>query len=207
MKEGRIVTKIEEFDKKRYKIYLDQEFAFVLYKGELLQYKIYEEQIIGEEIYHKIIEEVLVKRAKKRCLNLLQKKNYTEYKLREKLKEGCYPLDVEDKAIEYIKSFGYVDDYRYACEYMFYHKNTESQKKMEEKLKIKGISSNIIEQALSEAYENDEAEQIEILQAKKILEKKHYDAENMDWKEKQKIYSSLTRKGIRSSIIKKVMIV
>ena len=207
MKEGRIVTKIEEFDKKRYKIYLDQEFAFVLYKGELLQYKIYEEQIIGEEIYHKIIEEVLVKRAKKRCLNLLQKKNYTEYKLREKLKEGCYPLDVEDKAIEYIKSFGYVDDYRYACEYMFYPKNTESQKKMEEKLKIKGISSNIIEQALSEAYENDEAEQIEILQAKKILEKKHYDAENMDWKEKQKIYSSLTRKGIRSSIIKKVMIV
>ena len=33
MKKGRVVTGIEEFDKKRYKIFLDQEFAFVLYKG------------------------------------------------------------------------------------------------------------------------------------------------------------------------------
>ena len=30
-----IITAIEELDKKRCKIYLDGEFAFVLYKGEL----------------------------------------------------------------------------------------------------------------------------------------------------------------------------
>ena len=205
MKKGRVVTGIEEFDKKRYKIFLDQEFAFVLYKGELAQYQIFEEQIIDEDIYHLIIDEVLVKRAKKRCLNLLQKKNFTEYKLREKLKEGCYPLEIENNAIDYVKSFGYVDDYRYACDYIFYHKNSESQKKIEDKLKIKGIDSTIIEQAMVDSYDNEEAEQMELEQARKILQKKNFDAKNMDWKEKQKIYMILARKGIRGTIIKKAM--
>ena len=151
------------------------------------------------------MDEVLVKRAKKRCLNLLQKKNYTEYKLREKLKEGCYPIEVEDIAIEYVKSYGYIDDYRYAEEYVFYHKTTESRKKIEEKLKRKGISSNIIEQVFSESYEEGEAEETEMQQVIKLLQKKHYDEETMDWKEKQKIYLFLLRKGIRSSVVKKAM--
>ena len=37
----RTVTKIEDLDKKRSKVYLDEEFAFVLYKGELSQYHIF----------------------------------------------------------------------------------------------------------------------------------------------------------------------
>ena len=205
MEMDRIVTKIEEFDKKRYKIYIDGEFAFVLYKGEISHYQISQDKVIREEVYCRIMDEVLVKRAKKRCLNLLQKKNYTEYKLREKLKEGYYPIEVEDIAIEYVKSYGYIDDYRYAEEYVFYHKTTESRKKIEEKLKRKGISSNIIEQVFSESYEEGEAEETELQQVIKLLQKKHYDEETMDWKEKQKIYLFLLRKGIRSSVVKKAM--
>ena len=204
-KEEKIVTKIEEFDKKRYKIYLDQEFAFVLYKGEVARYQIFLNQNIEEEIYRKITQEVLVKRAQKRCLNLLQKKNYTEYKLREKLKEGGYSEEVEEIAIEYVKSYGYIDDYRYAEEYVFFHKSKESLKKIEDKLKKKGISSDILDQVFADSYEDGEAENVEMQQAIKLLQKKQYDEDNMDWKEKQKIYMFLLRKGIRSSIVKKAM--
>ena len=35
-----IVTDIVEFDKKRKKVYIDGEFAFVLYSGELRDYDI-----------------------------------------------------------------------------------------------------------------------------------------------------------------------
>ena len=35
-----IVTQIEQLSKNRCKVYIDQEFAFVLYKGELFQYGI-----------------------------------------------------------------------------------------------------------------------------------------------------------------------
>jgi len=34
-----VVTAIEEYTKGKFKIYLDEEFAFVLYKGELRRFK------------------------------------------------------------------------------------------------------------------------------------------------------------------------
>ena len=205
MNGNRIVTKIEEYDKKRCKIYIDEEFAFLLYKGELSEYEIIQGKNISEDIYVKIVGEVLSKRAKKRCLNLLEKKNYTEYKLREKLKEGLYPSEIEEEAIAYVKSFHYIDDYRYACDYIFYHKDTETKKKIEEKLRLKGIEQDILHRAFSDSYDEEEEIQIELAQALKLLQKKRYDRENMDWKEKQKIQAYLLRKGIRNSVIKSAM--
>ena len=205
MNGNRMVTKIEEYDKKRCKIYIDEEFAFLLYKGELSEYEIIQEKNISEDIYVKIVGEVLSKRAKKRCLNLLEKKNYTEYKLREKLKEGLYPSEIEEEAIAYVKSFHYIDDYRYACDYIFYHKDTETKKKIEEKLRLKGIEQDILHRAFSDSYDEEEEIQIDLAQALKLLQKKRYDRENMDGKEKQKIQAYLLRKGIRNSVIKSAM--
>ena len=204
---NRIVTKIEEYDKKRCKIYIDEEFAFLLYKGELSEYEVIQGKNITEDMYHKLMEEVLTKRAKKRCLNLLEKKNYTEYKLREKLREGLYPTEIEDEAIAYVKSFHYIDDYRYACDYIFYHKESETKKKIEEKLRIKGIQQPILQQAFADSYDEGEELQIELQQAYKLLEKKHFDRENMDWKEQQKIYAYLLRKGISNAAIKSAMLI
>lgn len=202
----RIVTKIEELDKKRSKIYINQEFAFVLYKGEIRQYKIKIENEIDNHTYNVIRDEILPKRAKKRCLNLLQKRPYTECKLREKLVEGYYTQDIIEEAIHYVKSFHYIDDYEYACQYIFYHKESETRKKIEEKLMIKGISKEILNQAFDDSYDDaEEQQEIELQQAKKLLEKKKYNPETMDWKEKQKIYAYLARKGITSSIIGKAM--
>lgn len=205
MSAERIVTKIEELDKKRSKIYINQEYAFVLYKGEIVQYKLKTEEAIEDSIYETIRKEILPKRAKKRCLNLLQKKSYTEYKLREKLIEGLYTQDIIDEAIDYVKSFRYVNDYDYACQYIFYHKETESRRKIEEKLILKGIDREILSQAFQDSYEEEEQQEIELQQAKKLLEKKNYNAETMDRKEKQKVYAFLARKGISSSIIQKAM--
>ena len=167
----RVVTKIEEYDKKRSKVYLDEEFAFLLYKGELSEYKIMQGENITDDVYHKIVAEVLVKRAKKRCLNLLQKKNYTEYKLREKLREGLYSPEMIDEAIAYVKSFHYIDDYRYACDYIFFHKESETKKKIEEKLRIKGIEQDILQQAFGDSYDEGEELQTELEQAYKLLRK------------------------------------
>ena len=201
----RIITKIEEVDKKRSKIYIDQEFAFVLYKGEIAQYKLRENKQIEDNIYQIILNEILPKRAKKRSLNLLQKRPYTEQKLREKLAEGYYPEEMIEETIEYVKSFHYVDDYEYACQYIFYHKESESRRKMEEKLTLKGMDKEILERAFRDSYEEEEQKELELQQAIKLLDKKKYDASTADWKEKQKIYAFLTRKGISGSVIRKAM--
>ena len=201
----KIITDIEEMDKKRSKIYINHEFEFVLYKGEIRQYKLELEQPMEKHIYDEIKNKALPKRAKKRCLNLLQKRSLTEYKLREKLKEGLYPEEIIEEAIAYVKSFHYVDDYDYACQYIFYHKELESGKKIEEKLMKKGIDKETLRQAVEDSYEEEELQKLELIQARKLLEKKKYNIEIMDWKEKQKAYAFLVRKGIRTTIIRKVM--
>ena len=201
-----IITAIEELDKKRCKIYLDGEFAFVLYKGELSIYGIQVNKELSREEYSKILGENLTKRAKKRALYLLQKKSYTEWKLREKLREGYYPSEVIDEAINYVKSYHYIDDLSFAKEYIFFRKETLPKRILEEKLRQKGIGKEDLQKALEEFYDSrEEEEELQMKQALKLLKKRSYDKEIADPKEKQKLYAYLMRKGISSSVIKKAL--
>ena len=81
------VTKIEPLSKTRYKVYLDGQFAFTLYKGELSRYHIAEESVIGDDIYDSL-RLIVVKRAKLRAMHLLSDMGRTESQLRTKLKQG-----------------------------------------------------------------------------------------------------------------------
>ena len=76
----RVVTGLVELDKKRYQVYLDEEFAFVLYKGEVRKYKIVVGKPLAQAAYQELVQEVLPKRAKLRAMNLLTKRPYTEKK-------------------------------------------------------------------------------------------------------------------------------
>lgn len=202
----RIVTSIEKADAKRYKIFLDEQPEFLLYGGELKEYGIKEGKELKAEVYRKILSELLPTRARKRCLHLLQVRPYTEKKLREKLKEGGYPGQVIEDAIAYVKSYHYIDDYAYAKEYVFYHKEKETRRRLEEKLRAKGISQTILEEVLKEAYEDREEEwRLQYEQARKLLEKRSYNATTADRKEQQKQYAFLMRKGFHSSVIREVL--
>ena len=64
-----IVTKIEPCTKTKFKIYIDETFKFVLYKGEVSRFGIRIGEEIPPETEEKIRTEVLLKRAKLRaCL-------------------------------------------------------------------------------------------------------------------------------------------
>ena len=58
-----IVTKVEPLSKTKYKIYLNHQFAFVLYKGELRSYKISDGRELSEEELDEI--EKLIQEVKK----------------------------------------------------------------------------------------------------------------------------------------------
>ena len=61
---------------------------------------------------------VLPKRCKLRAMNLLKEINYTVYKLNKKLLDGGYPENIANDTIDYVASFGYVDDLKYAMAYI-----------------------------------------------------------------------------------------
>ena len=198
------VTQVVELSKSRSKVYIEQEFAFVLYKGELRLYHIREGEELTEEDYDTIMQEVLPKRAKLRAMNLLKSREYTTVQLRNKLKQGFYPDEVVEKALEYVGSFHYTDDLRYAKDYITYHAEKKSRKRIEQDLQNKGISREIMEQAWVEWQELG-GEQDEQAMIRELLNKKHYNVEQADYKEQQKIYAFLMRKGFSGEQIRRVM--
>jgi len=196
-----IVTKIEPITKTKFKIELDGEFAFVLYKGELSHYSIKEGAQLSEELLGEIKTEALLKRAKLRALHLLNASPRTESGLRRKLKENLYPDDIIGQAMDYVKSFGYVDDYQYAFHFIECRKETKSRREIFALLSGKGIHSETLDKAFEDAY-SDGGDQAAI---RKILEKKKVQDVLDDQKELQKIYAYLVRKGFSYEDIRQVV--
>ena len=199
-----IITEIQEVSKAKVKVYIDYEFAFVLYKGELRTYGICKEKELNEDVYRTIVDEVLTKRAKLRSMHLLKSRDYTRYTLSEKLRKDFYSEDVIEKAISYVMSYGYIDDERYARSYITYAGKSKSRKQMEVYLMQKGVSKQDIASAFEELQEEDALESEEsLIQA--LLVKKHYKKESANIEERRKIIGFLYRKGFSLDKIYKVV--
>ena len=195
------VTRLEPVTKTKYKVYLDEQFAFVLYKGELSRYKIKEDAEVSQELMEQIKNEVLVKRAKLRALHLLNYMDRTEQQLRDRLKRDLYPEDIVELAVEYVKSFGYVGDYGYAKRYVESKRTSKSKEEIRAGLIQKGVSKETIQLVLSECYE----EQGDLMAIKNILEKKRFVVDTATDEEKRKIFAYLLRKGFRYGDISQVI--
>lgn len=198
------VTEIQELSKRKCIIYLDGQPTFSLYKGELAAYRIKADKELSSETYNEIVTSVLTKRARLRVMNLLKSKAYTEAELVKKLKQSFYPEVVINEALDYVKSFRYVDDMVYAEDFIKYRAETESKKQIVNKLLLKGITKEMIE----EAFRACEAEGTLIEEERQIrsfLEKKHYSPDNCLFEDKQKLFAALYRKGFSTSCINRVM--
>lgn len=197
MNENRsFVTSLEEYDKTRVKVYIDGKFAFVLYKSELRSLEIEQDEVISQETLQEVYEKLLPLRGKKRALNLLQKKSYTEKQLRDKLESGFYPDEIIDIIIEYVKQYHYIDDLQYAKDYITYYSEYRSRGRIEMDLWKKGIEKEIVKDAYYALNEDTELTDETVL-IKAILEKKHYDYDMAGYEEKQKMTAYLYRKGFQ----------
>lgn len=204
------ITGIQPLDKKRSRIWLDGEFAFVLYRGELRTFKIEEGKELNTDFYNEIMNEILPRRAKLRAMNLLKSHTYSVNQLKNKLLEGEYPSNIVDIALEYVASYGYTDDSRLSEEYIRIHANDKSHQRIMQDLMRKGISKDVINEAFNSCEEYGFA-QDEVAMAIALLKKRGYDpkAEYADAEERAKAYakqySFLARKGYSSSVIRSAM--
>ena len=96
-----IVTEIRPVTKKRSQVYVEGQPAFVLYNGELSRYHIREGEEIPLSIWEEITGELLIKRSRKRALNLLLKGDRTRSQLLQKLQTDGYPMEIAEQAVEY----------------------------------------------------------------------------------------------------------
>ena len=195
------VTKIEPVTKTRYKVYVDGQFAFVLYKGELSRYHIAEDSELEEKTYQSIRKEIILKRAKLRAMHLLNDMGRTESQLRTKLLRNDYPSDIVEEAIAYVKSFGYINDAEYTRSFIENRKEKKSKKEIYAALCQKGLPKDLIETALEECYADDDS----IAAIEAIVRKKKFDPKSTDYKEMQRMMGYLVRKGFRYDDIRQVI--
>ena len=140
-----------------------------------------------------------IRRAKLRALHLLTAMDRTEAQLREKLKVSYCEKTVE-AAIEYVKSFGYLDDERYVKVYIESKSRTKSRKQIEQELIFqKGVSREAVERGFENAEMADISEVI-----RKYMQKRRIDPENCDYEQKQKFYAYMMRKGFQIEDLKMV---
>ena len=159
----------------------------------------------SEESLREIQEEILPLRAKKRAMNLLQKREYTTAALREKLRDGEYPETCIEEALAYVESYGYVDDMRYTRDFITYNLDRKSRTRIEQDLMRKGIRKDTV-RAVFEELEEQGTVQDEATMIRSLLNKKKYDAGTADGREKQRMYAFLYRKGFHSEAINKALL-
>lgn len=194
------ITKIQALTKQKYRIFLDGESAFAVYKGELSRYHLEEGAVLPPEVYEELVNRVLKKRATLRAMHILERTDKTEAQLRRKLEESEYPKEAVESAIAYVTSYGYLDDRRYAEHYIEWKKQGKGKERLKMELVQKGISREIIEEVLESTDFRETREMIRQI----ILKKRKTDIP-MNEKEKQRLYGFLMRKGFSSSDILAVM--
>ena len=140
-----------------------------------------------------------VKRAKLRALHLLTAMDRTEAQLREKL-QASYCEEAVEAAIDYVKSFGYINDERYVRVYIESKSRTKSRKQIEQELIFqKGISKEAVQRGFEEAQMADICEVIQ-----KYMDKKKINPQTCDYEQKHKFFAYMLRKGFQIEELKMV---
>lgn len=199
------ITEIAAIAKSRYRVVLDGEIAFVLYKGELRRFQMEQGEELAEEAYRSIFQEILPKRAKLRSMNLLKSRDYTRKQLEDKLKQGGYPQEIVEEAVAYVESYGYINDERYARNFIEYNMQNKSRRRIENDLQQKGIGKELISKVFDELKE-DGQEIDETVMIHQLLLKKNFRTQDATYDEKQKMCGFLYRKGFQTDAISRALL-
>lgn len=133
------------------------------------------------------------KKAKLRAMRILTRMDKTEADLRASLERAGFSELAVKEALEYVKSFGYVDDQRYAEKYVEYNKLRKSRQKIRFELKNKGVDKKFIDSAIENCEDYDE-----ITLIRKAILKKWKASEKPDEKQLNKLFGYLSRQGFSS---------
>ena len=194
-----MVTAVTPVDKRKSKVFLEEGFAFVLYRSEVERFGIEAGEVLEEEVYRRILDEVLLGRAKERALHLLKSSGKTESEMRKKLQDAGYPAEAVDYAMNFLKEYRFIDDHAYAESYVRSYGSRKSRRQLVYEMQQKGVPQEAVEEAFSE-YQVDDAEN-----ARQLLRKRMKGKTGISYEEKGRLSAYLGRKGFSYDVISRVM--
>ena len=139
------------------------------------------------------------KSAVEKAMDLLLFKARSEYELRSKLKEKEYSDEEIDEAIKYVSSFGYLNDRKYAEQFVLSNSSKKSISSIRYELKQKRIDDEIIDEVLMDV-ETDEEDIVY-----ELILKKAGEPHVPDEKEERRLFGFCARRGFSTATIFKAL--
>ncbi len=193
------ITNIEnQKNKDKFNLFVDGQF----YSGIMKETAIANNFFVGKKIDKDVLDKILIesesKMAFSKASDLLATRLHSKDELKLKLIKKGFSKDAINLAINKLEDYGYINDAEFAN--LFVQSNSKLSKQMlKNKLATKGISSQIINDVLSNISADDELENAKKL-AEKYLKNKNFD----DYK--NKLCAFLARKGFSHSVIKHTLL-
>lgn len=147
-------------------------------------------------------EQEACRKAAEKAMNLLLHQDRTKKELQDRLYRAGFSEQATQYAMDYVTGFGYIDDLRYATNYIQYHKGNRSRKELRYKLLNKGIDASVLAVALVEYEEEDEEEAISHLLGKRLKGRK---LSEMAYPDRSKVTAYLVRKGFPLPAVRRVV--
>ena len=195
------VTAIESVTRHKMRVSLDGEPAFVFTDKEIREWNLEEEMVLDDSEEQALLQYVSLESARS-AIYLLVKRDYAEVELYRKLRDKGYSEFFAGKGIEYVSAYHYLDDARYARQMIGSRKDTMSRKMMVSRMRQKGLSDEVIQEAMEEADWTDE------MGIAREIRRRFSSAEQIESltdKDRQKLIQSLMRKGYGYSDIQHVI--
>ncbi len=135
------------------------------------------------------------KPAVTKAMNLLLYRPRTEKELRDRLEREGFQKEEADCAVAYVSYFGYLNDWKYAENYVLSGGSGKSRAVLRSELSRKGVGEGPIEAAM-ELLETDDR-----TVAEQLLRKRYGEPHPMEEKELRRAAGFLGRRGFASSVV------
>ncbi len=204
------ITRIErqKRDSHRVNIYIDGEFSFGIQDDVLVKFGLRKGDTLTKEQLDTISSEEEEARAKQQSLRFISYRMRSEKEIRRKLTEKEFPPDVITRTVDRLCTLGLVNDLEFAR--LFVHdqqlRRPSGKRLLTQKLRMKGITTEIIHHVLSEATGPEEERSAALEAAKKQLKRRRIPRDKAGrLKEQQRVARFLAQRGYEWSTISPVL--
>ncbi len=186
---------VQKRNKERVNVYLDGKFAFGLAAIEAARLR--KGQWLSDEDITALLARDAVEKAFQKALRFLSYRPRSEAEIRRHLEKHGVPAEAIEKAMERLRRAGLVDDAEFA---RFWIENREqfnprSPRALRYELRQKGLSDEIIDEALAGFDAEDAAKRAALGQMRKW---KGLDARSL----RRKMWDFLMRRGFETGVIR-----
>lgn len=143
------------------------------------------------------------KSARRKAMLLLEHMDRTEKGLSDRLRQAGFSAEEVEDAMNYVRSYGYLNDLRYAENYISFRINSKSRQKILQELAGKGIDRETALSAWESAAEVETPDELAVLRSTVL--KKYQEETVLDEKAMRRLQGFLLRRGFSYGDISHVL--